>query len=98
MSQAWRFYLQVLLASLAGGLTTFLSIIVVPQLTGAVIALDKVSTGITLVWGMASYTAVSLGLSLSLYLGERLALDWRRALTRRVRTSSMCASLALQTP
>jgi hypothetical protein len=85
--QALRFYLQAFLSFIAGALTTYLSIIVVPTLTMAVVEMDKTATAITFAWGMASFIVVSMGLAFSLYLGERLALDWRRSMMRRVRVT-----------
>ena len=87
--QSLRFYLQVVLSAAAGGLGTYLSVILVPIVIGAIVSLDKAATGIALLWGVSSFTAVTGARAVSLYLGERLALDWRRALTRRVRGVSV---------
>ena len=50
-------------------------------------------TGILFAWALPLFTALSLGLAISLYYGEALALDWRRALTRRVSVLFLWCSL-----
>ena len=80
------------MSSAAGVLITYLAIIALPNVVTTVVSMDKYASAKVFSWAMASLTAVSVELAVSQYLGERLALDWRRALTRRVR--SVCAGLS----
>ncbi len=82
--QSLRFYGLILLSSGDLGTGAYLGSVVIPKLVAGVVTGDRRSVGIVFAWSLPLFVALSLGLTFSLYLGESLALDWRRALTRRV--------------
>jgi hypothetical protein len=75
----------------SGFLGSFLQITVVPKVTVAVLMAEKEEIIVTFVWGSLSFAAVTTLMSIALYHGELLALDWRKVLTRKV--STLCFSV-----
>jgi hypothetical protein len=84
LRQSLRFYGLALLSACDLGTGSYLGAIVVPHMIAGVLTNDRKAVGILFAWALPLFTALSLGLAISLYYGEALALDWRRALTRRV--------------
>lgn len=93
LGQALRFYGQILLSCASAGGTTYISSIVLPRAVANLVVNNRHEFGVTLAWTTALTLVLSVGLACSQYLGESLALDWRRALTRRVRLPVPLASL-----
>lgn len=85
--QALRFYFIIFVGMSTGILGTYLQVTVVPKVLVAVLKKDSKMIGITFLWGGGSFAAVTVVVALTLYLAEMLALDWRKALTRKVRSS-----------
>jgi hypothetical protein len=83
--QALRLYALCIVSVAAVGVTSYLGNILVPELMMAVLTHDRGTAVRVLAWGVPTFVGLSTALAISLYYGERLALDWRRALTRRVR-------------
>ena len=83
--QALRFYALVIVGCSSVGTGAYLNTLVVPKLVTAVLNNDKAGAGTILGLGLPVFTFLSVAQSIGLYYGELLALDWRRALTRRVR-------------
>jgi hypothetical protein len=82
--QSLRFYGLILLSSGDLGTAAYLGSVVIPKMIAGVLAGDRRGVGILFAWSLPLFVGLSLGLSVSLYFGESLALEWRRALTRRV--------------
>ena len=82
--QSLRFYGQVVVAALCGGLVSIVGVIAAAGAIGDVLSKNKTAFGVNFSWGMTSVVLISTLTSILQYTGERLALDWRRELTRRV--------------
>jgi hypothetical protein len=83
--QSLRFYLVFSSQFASGALFSYISVNVVPMIIVAILTIERRTIGITFLWVFASIIGLTLLNTISLYVGERLALDWRKSLTRKVR-------------
>lgn len=83
-SQSLRFYAITMVSIINGILGTFLQITLVPKVLVAVLSADKRAIAVAFLWGSSSFIAITCVVSVTQYFAELLALDWRKALTRKV--------------
>lgn len=74
-----------------GVVQTWLDITVLPKVMVAIINQDKKVVAVTFLWGVSAYASLNGLRSATQYFGELLALDWRKALTRKVPLLCVCA-------
>lgn len=89
-TQSLRFYLIILVSITLGSLTAFLQITAKPRMLVAIVSKDKTAIIVVFVWATLAFAAVEALASYAQYMSEMLALDWRKALTRKV--SELCAT------
>ncbi len=82
--QSIRFYVLLLVSIATGAFNQYVTIIIVPHVMVALLARNKLDLAVTFAWGAAALVGITLISSYALYYGELLALDWRKALTRKV--------------